>query len=171
MKYPEKIFLTGMPGSGKTTLGKELAKKLDRNFFDLDAEIERMAGWVIPDIFAQVGEDYFRELEKSVLYMLIRLNEPAVIATGGGTPCFYDNMNLMNMSGTTIFLETAIDTLIERVKQDKNSRPLVGQMNNDTLDAEMKALYEKRLSHYKKASFTTNSNLKDIISTLESIKN
>ncbi|MEP2025618.1 shikimate kinase, partial [Reichenbachiella sp.] len=100
MKYPQKIFLIGMPGSGKSTLGKELAEKLGRNFFDLDAEIERMAGWVIPDIFAQVGEDYFRELENSVLLMLIRLNEPAVIATGGGAPCFYDNIDQMNLAGS-----------------------------------------------------------------------
>lgn len=160
-----------MPGSGKSTLGKQLADKLDRNFFDLDAEIERMAGWVIPDIFAQVGEDYFRELENSVLLMLISLNEPAVIATGGGAPCFYDNMDQMNNSGTTIFLDTPMETLVERVKQEKNSRPLVNEMKDDTLGDEMKALYKKRLPQYEKASFTTNSNLQNVIQLLESVKN
>lgn len=169
MKYPQKIFLVGMPGSGKSTLGKELAQKLDRNFFDLDAEIERMAGWVIPDIFAQIGEDYFRELENSVLMMLIKLNEPAVIATGGGAPCFFDNMDQMNAAGTTIFLDTPMDTLVERVKMEKASRPLVNQMADDTMAKDMQALYEKRLPQYEKASFTTNSNLQDIIQYFESL--
>ncbi|MEP2277060.1 MAG: shikimate kinase [Reichenbachiella sp.] len=169
MKYPQKIFLIGMPGSGKSTLGKELAEKLGRNFFDLDAEIERMAGWVIPDIFAQVGEDYFRELENSVLLMLIRLNEPAVIATGGGAPCFYDNIDQMNLAGSTIFLDTPMDVLIERVKQEKSSRPLVNQMEDESLAQDMEALYKKRLPQYEKASFTTNSNLQDIIQYFESI--
>lgn len=169
MKYPQKIFLVGMPGSGKSTLGKELAQKLDRNFFDLDAEIERMAGWVIPDIFAQVGEEYFRELENSVLMMLIKLNEPAVIATGGGAPCFFDNMDQMNAAGTTIFLDTPMDTLVERVKKEKASRPLVSQMEDSSLADDMKALYKKRLPQYEKASFTTNSNLQDIIRYFESL--
>jgi len=159
-----------MPGSGKSTLGKELAKKLNRNFFDLDTEIERMAGWVIPDIFAQIGEDYFRELENSVLTMLIRLNEPSVIATGGGTPCFFDNMDQMNAGGATIFLDTPMETIIERVKKEKESRPLVNQMEDDSLTKEMQALYEKRLSQYEKALFTTTSGLQDIIHHLETVK-
>jgi len=159
-----------MPGSGKSTLGKQLAEKLNRNFFDLDAEIERMAGWVIPDIFEQVGEDYFRELENSVLLMLIRLNEPAVIATGGGAPCFYDNMDQMNSAGATIFIETPMDTIVERVKKEKSTRPLVNQMEDDTLAQDMDELYKKRLPQYEKASFTTNSNLEDILEYLESVK-
>lgn len=170
MKTPSKIFLVGMPGSGKSTLGKQLAEKLNRNFFDLDAEIERMAGWVIPDIFEQVGEDYFRELENSVLLMLIRLNEPAVIATGGGAPCFYDNMDQMNAAGATIFIDTPMETVIERVKNEKGSRPLVNQMKDDSLNQDMEALYEKRLPQYEKASFTTNSNLEDLLAYLESVK-
>ncbi|SMD34168.1 shikimate kinase [Reichenbachiella faecimaris] len=170
MKYPEKIFLVGMPGSGKSTLGKKLAEKLDRNFFDLDAEIERMAGWVIPDIFAQVGEDYFRELENSVLLMLIRLNEPAVIATGGGAPCHYDNMDQMNAAGTTIFLDTPLQVLVERVKQEKSSRPLVNEMADDSLTQDMETLYKKRLPQYEEASFTTNSTLEDVLLHLETIK-
>lgn len=159
-----------MPGSGKSTYGKELAEKLGRKFFDLDEEIERMAGWVIPDIFAQVGEDYFRELEKSVLLMLIRLNEPAVIATGGGAPCFFDNMTLMNTSGSTVFLDTPMPTILDRIKRDKGSRPLVNAMNNDSLESDMQELYEKRLPHYEKASFTTNSNLQDILNYLDTVK-
>ncbi|MEP3386555.1 MAG: shikimate kinase [Reichenbachiella sp.] len=170
MKTPSKIFLVGMPGSGKSTLGKQLAEKLNRNFFDLDAEIERMAGWVIPDIFEQVGEDYFRELENSVLLMLIRLNEPAVIATGGGAPCFYDNMDQMNSAGATIFIDTPMDTIVERVKKEKSTRPLVNQMEDDTLAQDMDELYKKRLPQYEKASFTTNSNLEDILEYLESVK-
>ncbi|MDW3212296.1 MAG: shikimate kinase [Reichenbachiella sp.] len=170
MKTPSKIFLVGMPGSGKSSLGKQLAEKLNRNFFDLDAEIERMAGWVIPDIFEQVGEDYFRELENSVLLMLIRLNEPAVIATGGGAPCFYDNMDQMNSAGATIFIDTPMDTIVERVKKEKSTRPLVNQMEDDTLAQDMDELYKKRLPQYEKASFTTNSNLEDILEYLESVK-
>ncbi|UXX80672.1 shikimate kinase [Reichenbachiella carrageenanivorans] len=169
MSNSSKIFLVGMPGSGKSTFGKKLAEKLNRNFFDLDVEIERMAGWVIPDIFAQVGENYFRELEQSVLLMLIKLNEPSVIATGGGAPCFFDNMDQMNKAGVSIFLDTPLDTIVERVKEAKSTRPLVNQMADGTIASDMQALYAKRLPHYKKASFTTNSNLEDIILFLEAL--
>jgi shikimate kinase len=158
-----------MPGSGKSTIGKELAENLGRKFFDLDKEIERMAGWEIPDIFAQVGEDYFRELEKSVLFMLIRLNEPSVISTGGGTPCFYDNMAMMNMAGPTFFLDTPLEDLITRVKKDKASRPLVNKMSDDNMTDDMQSLYKKRISDYKKAAFTTQSDLGEILNHLKSM--
>ena len=163
MSYPAKIFLVGMPGSGKSTLGKQLGDHLERNFFDLDEEIERMAGWTIPDIFQQLGEEHFRELEKGVLFMLIRLNEPAVISTGGGTPCFYDNMAMMNMAGVTIYIDTPLDTIVGRVMEDKSARPLVAKMDNKNIIEEMGKLYKKRLPHYEKAFFTTNSSLSEII--------
>lgn len=156
-----------MPGSGKSTVGKLLAEKLNRQFLDLDKEIERMAGWYITDIFDQLGEDYFRELEKSVLLMLIRLNEPAVIATGGGAPCFFDNMDLMKKSGPTIFLDTPLDQLVARVMKDKSTRPLVSQMTDDQVENDMKALYEKRKSDYNQATVNATSDLADVMDALD----
>lgn len=156
-----------MPGAGKSTLGKILAEKIGHNFFDLDREIERMAGWVVSDIFNQLGEDHFRELEQSVLEMLIALNEPCLISTGGGTPCFFDNLEVMQQAGPTIFLNTPIDVVIDRVKSDKGSRPLVKEMDDATLEADIRALFTKRLPFYEKASFTSDSDMDEITTYLE----
>ena len=100
--------------------------------------------------------------------MLIRLKEPAVIATGGGAPCYLDGMDLMNKSGHTIFLNPPLDEAIERVKKEKNQRPLVSGPE-ESIQNKMKDLYEKRLPCYQKASFTTNNGLEAIERHLSSI--
>ncbi|MFM8739263.1 MAG: shikimate kinase, partial [Cytophagales bacterium] len=98
-----KIFLIGLPGSGKTTLGKQLAERLNIRFVDLDTEIEKSEGESIALIFKRFGEDHFRKAESTQLQKWANLNEDFVMATGGGAPCFFDNMEVMNQSGTTIF--------------------------------------------------------------------
>ncbi|UXP33651.1 shikimate kinase [Reichenbachiella agarivorans] len=169
MTYPKKIFLVGMPGSGKSTFGKLLADQLGRQFFDLDEQIEKMSGMSIPDIFEDAGEDQFRMFETYALSMITQLNEPALIATGGGAPCFNGNMDFMNQSGCTIFLDTPLKTIIERVTKDRETRPLVKKMAKSDVTADMTSLYERRLKFYQQAAFTSDSNMKEIISYLESL--
>ncbi|MEM8967400.1 MAG: shikimate kinase, partial [Bacteroidota bacterium] len=103
-----KLFLVGLPGSGKSTLGKQLAEKLDLPFIDLDDIIEAEARQPIRKIFARQGEDYFRRLEQKTLLDTISQNSDFVMATGGGATCFFDNMQKMNDAGTTIFVDTPI---------------------------------------------------------------
>lgn len=165
-----KIFLIGMPGSGKSTFGKMLAQKLDRQFFDIDEQLERMLGMSIHKIFLEIGEDYFREAEEKVLKMLIKLSEPSIIATGGGTPCFYDNMKEMNGSGVTIWLDTPLDLVIDRVGAKKDVRPLVDQMPKDALKKEITNMYEMRRRYYRKANFTSDSNMEDILNFLSTVR-
>ncbi len=109
-----KIFLIGLPGSGKTTLGKRLAEKLNLTFVDLDLEIEKKEGKTVQEIFAQKKENYFREIESKTLRGFCSSNNDFVMSTGGGAPCFYDNMTLMNQSGTTIFLHVSAAQIIRR---------------------------------------------------------
>ncbi len=157
-----------MPGSGKSTFGKKLAEAIDMNFFDLDEQIEKMTGVSIPKIFEDAGEDQFRMLETYVLGMLIKLDEPSMIATGGGTPCFYENMETMKEAGPTVFINTPIDTIIERVLAQKGQRPLVEDMPDDTVKEDMLRMYKNRLPEYEKADFTSDSNLEDIVAFLSS---
>lgn len=169
--YFSKIFLVGMPGSGKSTFGKVLSQKIGRQFFDMDEQLERMIGMSIHQMFLEIGEDYFREAEQKVLQMLIRLNEPAVIATGGGTPCFYDNMEMMNKSGVTIFLNTPLDVITERVGAKKDVRPLVDKMSKDALQKEITEMHEMRSRYYNKASFASDSNMEEILHFLSTVRN
>src|SRR5438874_1229377 len=100
-----KIFLIGMPGSGKTTTGKLLAEKLKLTFVDLDMEIEKSEGRSINQIFEKRKENYFREVESMILKKFCSSSESFVMSTGGGAPCFFNNIKQMNDSGKTIFLD------------------------------------------------------------------
>jgi len=145
----QKIFLVGLPGTGKTTLGKELATELNIPFFDLDEEIEKQAKQVIRSIFSEKGEDHFRQLEHDQLRRIIQESQSFVLSTGGGAPCFFDNMQMMNKSGTTIFINTPIHLIKQRIQHD-SARPL---MQTNTLEG----LYEKRKQWYEQAHHSVNS--------------
>jgi len=99
----EKIFLIGMPASAKTTLGEKLAAHLQIPFIDLDDVIVKAAGKSIKEVFEQEGEDHFRELEHDALHQSINAHPGFIMATGGGTPCFFDNMKVMKKAGTVYF--------------------------------------------------------------------
>src|SRR5579859_2734142 len=100
-----KIFLIGLPGSGKTTMGKSLADALRLPFADLDVEIEKSEGLTVPQIFEKRGEDYFRAAESELLKKFTSSSGHFVMAAGGGAPCFNRNMTAMNQSGITVFLD------------------------------------------------------------------
>lgn len=151
-----KIFLVGMPGSGKSYWGEALSEALMMPFFDLDEEIEKAEGMSIAYIFEKYGQDYFRELERQYLEELSTL-DPAVIATGGGTPVFNDNMSWINQKGVSIFLNTPISAIISNLsKQDVSVRPLLKQ-HADNLDGYLNSVLQARLPYYEQAHFIINT--------------
>ena len=140
------IFLIGMPGSGKSTIGKKLASLLDYSFIDFDREIERKEGATIKAIFEIKGEDYFRQIEAQVLSTVAGQKNNLVVASGGGTPCFYNGIELMNLAGRTIFIDVSPSVLIERLKSDVN-RPLL----KEGVEKNILKLYKERIDDYSKA--------------------
>ena len=110
-----RIYLVGFMGSGKTHWGKLISEKLNIPFFDLDEQIVASEGRSINEIFAKEGEEFFRLKEKEVLYMLTESHESFVMATGGGTPCFFTNIDYMNKNGVTVWFHCSVDCLFNRL--------------------------------------------------------
>ena len=148
MSFTKNIFLVGMPGSGKSTVGRLLANKLGLDFYDLDAEIEGEQHKSIAEIFIDGGEDLFRKIESSVLQKCTKSEQPFVMATGGGAPCFYNGISLMNDSGITVYLDTPIEVLIARTKR-KQHRPL---LKTNPISA-LKDLLKKREKCYSQTNY------------------
>jgi shikimate kinase len=147
-----KIFLIGLPGSGKTTIGKALAKALNTSFVDLDKEIEKEEGLTPSEIFAMKKEDYFRKVESDELKRLCGTSSHFVMATGGGTPCFFDNMEVINRSGVSIFLDVSAREVAERMlKTDLAKRPLLAKSSGDEVKDRIEFLRSHRISFYKQA--------------------
>lgn len=143
------IILVGFMGSGKTTFGRNLAEKLNYQFIDTDKEIETLVGMSIPTIFEKKGEAYFRQLEREFIKQLKVQN--VVIATGGGLPCFYDNMNYLNKIGVTVYLKYSVEELFERLKNETISRPLLKEKSDTELFEFIEGLLKSRESYYLKA--------------------
>ena len=147
-----KIYLVGMPGSGKTTLGKKVAAELAMNFVDLDQEIETFTGQTIPQIFIEKGEQHFREIESRLLFEWASASQSFVMATGGGAPCFLNGMEVINKTGLSIFLDTPVKVLLDRLKE-KNDRPLLNA-GSDEREKTLIKLLETRMPCYRKARVT-----------------
>lgn len=148
----QKIFLVGMPGSGKSTVGKELAKLIGNKFYDLDRQIELEKGQSVVEIFSEQGEAYFRNVEAALLRKLIDQHKSFVMATGGGTPCFHENMLLMNKCGSTIFLDPPLEILEQRLANNKN-RPLLLNDPHRPLLQKLQTMKENRLPFYSMANW------------------
>lgn len=123
-----KIFLVGLSGSGKTTLGKQLAEVLKMPYVDMDWEIEKRENTTVKEIFSRRGEDYFRQVEAVVLREWAGSKGDFVMGTGGGAPCFYSGMDIINQSGVSIFLDVAVGDLHARL-QHATDRPLLSNAN------------------------------------------
>lgn len=147
-----KIFLLGLPGSGKTTLGKALAATLRMPFIDLDEAIAKVEGKSIQEIFKLHKEDYFRKLESRHLSTLCLSEDDFVMATGGGTPCFADNITVINQTGTSIFLDVAPRIISQRIqKSDIQTRPLFAQVRPDNLKDSIEFMRSQRMPYYRQA--------------------
>ena len=150
-----RIFLIGYMGAGKTTLGKAFARAMGLTFVDLDWYIEERFHKTIGQIFAERGEEGFRELEKRMLHEAGDF-ENVVISVGGGTPCFFDNIDYMNQAGETVFLDVDNRVLFRRLKVAKQQRPLLANKTDEELMTFIQEALQKRLPYYTKAKHVFN---------------
>lgn len=166
-----RIFLIGYMGSGKTTLGRALAKELGLQFIDMDSYIETRFCKTISKIFAEKGEDGFREIERRILHEVGDF-EDVIISTGGGTPCFFDNVEYMNGQGTTVFLDVPEERLFIRLSIARNKRPLIKDKSDDELRNFITEQLAKRRPHYEKAQYKFIADkLEDTLQVDMSVKN
>lgn len=166
------IILLGYMGSGKSTLGKELATVLNYNFLDLDDYISEKENSSIPNLFKTKGEIYFRKKETEYLKEIIDNSNNYVLSLGGGTPCYSQNMELINKSANVVsfYLKLSIPLLSERLFTAKEQRPLISHINSkeDMIEFIGKHLFE-RSPYYSKAKYTINTDNKSLEEVLESI--
>lgn len=147
-----KIFLIGLPGSGKTTLAKSLADELGITFVDLDAVLAQKEGQAVKSIFATKGEEYFRSIESETLGTYCQQRVSFVMAVGGGAPCFHDNMKRMNDAGMTVFIDVPTVELLSRLKDgDLSERPLFAGLDESQLAVKIEALRSQRGRYYGQA--------------------
>lgn len=155
-----RIYLIGFMGCGKSTLGKPIARAMEYDFVDLDNYIEEQQGMSIPEIFAQKGEKIFRELENHYLCEISE-RDNIVISTGGGTPCFNGNMEIMNRSGTTIYLCQDVDILVSRLRNARVKRPLIDGKTDSELRTYIVETLGKREEYYRQAAITVANPSRD----------
>ena len=159
-----KIVLLGYMGSGKTTVGKQLAKKSYLPFYDLDQYIEAKEGTSISEIFKTRGEIYFRKIEHTYLKEFLKEKESFILSLGGGTPCYAGNMDviLQQENTTSIYLQASIQTLKKRLEKNKSKRPIVASLSEEKLtEFVAKHLFERR-EFYNKANHTVKVDEKDL---------
>jgi shikimate kinase len=155
-------------GTGKSFWGKQWAAAHGLAFYDLDEEIEKIEGLKISQLFDSKGEAYFRKKEKETLHSFFQ-KDNFILSCGGGTPCFFNNMDKMNEKGVTVYLKTEVDELVQRLSLEKETRPLIKGLSNDTLknyiseklnDREL--FYNKAVYHFNTA-YLNNDNFQKII--------
>ena len=138
-------------GSGKTHWGRLLSEKLGIRFFDLDEQVTEHAGKSIPEIFAAEGEEQFRLLEKDVLHIITESHDNFVMACGGGSPCYFNNIEYMNTAGTTVWINTPQDTLHKRLVVEKDKRPLIKDLTDEQLRNFIQKKFSDRRIYYEQA--------------------
>ncbi|QDH77634.1 shikimate kinase [Echinicola soli] len=152
MNNSAKIVLIGMPGSGKSTLGKAVARQLDFDFYDLDEEIVKEEGKSIPDIFMDEGEGYFRRLETKMIEKFLNRDSSFLLSTGGGAPCFNENMELINQRGISVFLNVSIEQLLLRLTENEaDKRPMFRGMDTSAIRLKLQDLLADREMYYEQA--------------------
>lgn len=155
-----RILIIGYMGAGKTTLGKVLAKDLGLPFYDLDWYIESRMMKTVPQLFAERGEEGFRKVEHNMLHEVAEF-EDVVISCGGGTPCFYDNMEYMNAQGDTVYLKASPEVLYAHLQMGKVERPLLKNKTREEMQAFIKEQLAEREKYYTKARHIFNVDLLD----------
>ena len=146
-----KIFLIGFMGSGKTHWGRKLSAKLNIPFYDLDSVLVEKEGRSVADIFAGKGEEYFRFAENEMLESLTGAQESFILSCGGGTPCFFNNIEFMKKHGKVVWLNTSVDMLTERLGRERSSRPLLADVAEGDLRRHIVLKLSQRRMYYQQA--------------------
>ena len=155
-----RIFLIGYMGAGKTTLGKAFARALGLTFVDLDWYIESRMRKTVSQIFAEKGEEGFRKIEYNMLHEVAEF-EDVIISCGGGTPCFFDNMDYLNEQGDVVYLKASPETLYKHLLMAKVERPLLKGKSTEELIAYITEHLKEREPFYEKARHTLDVNVLD----------
>ena len=156
----KRIILIGYMGAGKTTVGKALAQELGITFYDLDWYISSRMRKTIAQIFEERGEDGFRQIERNMLHEVAEF-EDVVISCGGGTPCFFDNIDYMNQQAPVVYLKAEPEVLYKHLAMSKNDRPLLRGKSQEELIIFIREQLEKRNPFYSKARYTLDVSLMD----------
>lgn len=147
-----KVVLVGLPGSGKSTFGRQLAQALNFPFYDLDTMIEQRHQMKIPDIFSRWGEGKFRDIETETLEEALKWDRSYVLASGGGCPCFNDNMDRINEYGVSVYLDVSLEEISERLGGSKvQNRPMFQGMEGGEITLKLKSLLAEREQYYNQA--------------------
>lgn len=164
-----RISLLGYMGAGKSALGKLLAQDLSLPFYDLDEEISRREGRSVAEIIFNQGELFFRQRERMVLTELLP-RESYVLALGGGTPCYYDNMALINDHSVSFYLQRSVSSLLGQLRGQQKERPLIAHLNEEDLQEFIaKHLFERR-DYYEEAIFNIKMDGLSLVQAAQSIK-
>jgi len=164
-----KIFLIGFMGSGKTHWGRQLSAKLELPFYDLDTVIVEKEHRTVADIFEESGEEYFRYQEKEMLESISAEKESFILSCGGGTPCFFNNIEFMKKNGKVIWLNTSVDILKQRLLKERQTRPLIREVNDEELRRYIVKKLSERRMYYQQADVTVSeesTNLEELIQLL-----
>lgn len=159
-RHCHRIILIGYMGAGKTTVGKALAAELGLRFYDLDWYIESRMRKTVAQLFAELGEEGFRRIERNMLHEVAEF-EGVLISCGGGTPCFYDNMQYINQQGLTLYLKASPEVLYKHLKMGKSVRPLLLNKTPEEVQCFISEQLKAREQFYTRAQFTLDVNLMD----------
>ncbi len=169
----KRIIIVGYMGAGKTTVGKELAKETGLQFYDLDWYIEERMRKSVPQLFSERGEDGFRKIERSMLHEAAEF-EDIILSCGGGTPCFFDNMDYMNLLGETVYLKASPEVLCKHLRMGKVERPLLKGKSPEQMAEFIAGQLRRREPYYLKARHIVDvsllDNYKKIKITVEKIR-
>ena len=156
-----RVYLTGYMYSGKTTVGHKLASRLGYQWADLDRMLETTFHTSIPIFFKRYGEEAFRKIEQKLLHNTVDLDN-IVISTGGGTPCFFDNIEWMNLHGTSVYFDVTVETLLRRAAQSKKPRPILAGLTDEQRSLYVRQQLSQRLPYYQKAQIIFPADQPDI---------
>lgn len=165
-----KISLIGYMGSGKSTIGPELAVLSGLDYYDLDKEIEKHTGYTITETIFNKGELYFRQIERDILKEILAKNN-FVLSTGGGTPCYYDNIDLINKASLSVYLQYSVKDLFERLKGNTAERPLIAHLEGEPLLEYIGKHVFERSVYYEKATVLIRAGKLSKLEIIKEIKN
>lgn len=156
MQVNSHIFLTGFMGCGKTSIGKKLARLLRITFIDMDEYIEKREKLTVQSLFENFGEGTFRKIERSCLEEILKKDEKLVVALGGGTVCYENNLEKIKKAGLLIYIELPVASLAQRLENSKAKRPLLKNLKGEELTAFIDNKLNERKDYYNKAQITVS---------------